>query len=296
MKMSFPYSTPTAIEYRIMEEAIKNSIEKEGNDSTVDSTYFALVEISEKSTNERIRESSHDMAYVMQKFVHRKKGIYSKYFYGPTSDIFENPITSLELETLGEAHELINVMLNSVISIGFQEIRMLPRNIPKFFLIDEAWRLLTDPSVAAAVELGVRTFRKRMGSFGVLTQGLSDFASDRVEEQKIPTGRQIIENCDFSFILKQKPQAVERARASGAIHLSADDWDIITNLEKESGLFSEVFMMTPGGNGVSRIIVDKYSYYCYTTEGREAEKMASLVKHQNLTQAQAAQWMVDNWS
>lgn len=296
MKMAATGGKPTVMERRVMEDALTKSTEKYGEEAEPDTVYEEVLAIASSAQIEELSKTAHAMCISMQKFCLRKRGVYGKYVNGTNAiNYFDNPIVSLELEALGEAQDLINVLLSSMISIGFQEIRTLPRNVKKYFLIDEAWRLLVDEEVGYAAELGVRTFRKRRGCFGILTQGLSDLASEDVEEQKVKTGKQILESCDYTFVLRQKPEAVERVRKSGCLYLTDEEWNLMGNLEQEKGLFAEVFLRTPYGNSVSRVIVDRYSYFTYTSDGAEVEQMEQLIKNNGYSHSQAAEWMVENW-
>ncbi len=298
IKMTHPNGSPNPSTKSLVEEAVRRTVEKEGHEGNPDAVRNELELMRQEFMRDQDKthaEYCAALAQVMNPFCHRKRGRYAKFFHGRGEDLFANPISSLELESLGDAKDLINVLVNTHISNCFQKVRTLPRNLAKFFLIDEAWRLLTDPAVAEAAELGVRTFRKRRACFGLLTQAISDVIAERPEEQKIPTGRQIWGNVEFKFILMQKPEAVFSAKGSGALHMSDEEWELMANLQKQDGVFSEVFFITGNGRGVSRLIVDRFSYFMYSTKGEEVEMMNRLKAEQGMTDVEAAAWMAENY-
>ncbi len=298
IKMTHPFGAPTPESKSIVEEAVRRTVEKEGRDGNPDAVRNEL-ELMRKEfargNMQNLVDICANLSVVIQPYCHRQRGRYAEFFHGKGTDIFANPITSLELESLGDAKELINVLVNTHISNCFQKIRTLPRNLTKFFLIDEAWRLLSDPSVAEAAELGVRTFRKRRACFGLLTQAISDVIAREISEQKIPTGRQIWDNSEFKFILMQHPESVFSAKQSGCLHMSEDEWDLMANLQKMDGVFSEVFFITGKGRGVARLIVDRFSYFMYSTKGEEVEYMNRLKEEKGMSDVEAAAWMAENY-
>ena len=61
-----------------------------------------------------------------------------------------------------------------------------------------------------------------------------------------------------------------------------------------AGYLSEVFMDTPFGRGVGRLVVDRFSYFVYTSDAREIAELESLA-NTGLTYEAAIEKMVEKY-
>lgn len=53
---------------------------------------------------------------------------------------------------------------------------------------------------------------------------------------------------------------------------------LLKSLKSNKPKYPEIFMDTPFGMGISRLAVDPYSYYIYTSDAREIAEIESMVK------------------
>lgn len=189
-------------------------------------------------------------------------GSYERYFNGKNTVNFTNQFTVLELEELkGKAHLQQVVLLQLIYQIQ-QEIYLGERNRKKLVIIDEAWDLLNKGDVAKFIESGYRRFRKYGGSIVIVTQSISDLEGSN-------TGRAILENTATKLILKQDSSSVENLKQRNALGVHESVYELMKTVDTVQGLFSEVFIMSPRGRGIGRLIVNDFQKLLYSTTPEE---------------------------
>ena len=120
------------------------------------------------------------------------------------------------------------------------------------------------------IEEGYRRARKYGGSFTTITQSLLDF------EAFGSVGQVIQSNSAFKFMLESPD--FEKAKTKKLIDYDEFTMNILKSVKSPRPRYSEIFMDTPVGIGVSRLLVDPYSYYLYTSEAGENAEIERLVK------------------
>lgn len=139
---------------------------------------------------------------------------------------------------------------------------MLKKDRQKLILIDEAWDMLTGGNTTNFIETGYRRFRKYGGSCCTITQSVNDFYG-------IPAGVAIIENSDYFFMLRQRPESIEALKKSQRLSLSEGLYDLLRSVHTDVGNYSEVFAYTPDGITIGRLIVERFTQLMYTTKAEE---------------------------
>jgi len=76
---------------------------------------------------------------------------------------------------------------------------------PQAFVLDEAWRFVTDSTVKAYVTEALKTWRKRNAAMLLATQSTEDFAAPDLL-------RTVIESCPTKFFLANPNLDINRAR------------------------------------------------------------------------------------
>lgn len=189
-------------------------------------------------------------------------GSYEKYFNGKNTVTFSNQFTVLELEELKGKSHLQQVVLLQLIYQIQQEIYLGERNRKKLVIIDEAWDLLNKGDVAKFIEAGYRRFRKYGGSIVIVTQSIADLEGSN-------TGRAILDNTATKLILKQDASSVEHLKQRNALGVHESVYDVMKTIDTVAGLFSEVYIMSPRGRGVGRLIVNDFQKLLYSTTPEE---------------------------
>ena len=233
-----------------LEKAIKNSYAAKGNAMTVTDVADYLTAGADKR---RV-----DLGKRL--FPYTASGAYASFFEGECTLLPKQNFVVLELEELRSKKDLQEVVLLALIYQIQQE--MMNRKQNKLVIIDEAWDLLTGGNTTAFMETGYRRFRKYHGACVSITQSMNDF-------YRIPAGQAIIENSDYMFLLRQRPESIEAMKKSQKVALSEGLYELLKSVHTDAGNYSEIFMYTPEGITVSRLVVDRFTQLLYTSKAEE---------------------------
>lgn len=207
----------------------------------------------------------------VQLFPFTEDGAYGKYFKGDANIEFNSDLVVLELQELNGMKDLQSVVLLLLMYKITQEMYLGDRGKKKVVIIDEAWQLLSGGSAAEFIEAGYRTARKFGGSFLTGTQSVNDY-------YKSPASMAALENADWMFLLRQKPESVVAMAKSDKLVIDDATKEVIKSLTKVDGRFAEVFVrcgdLPPT---VGRLIVDPFSLLLYSTHAQDAEAVREYV-------------------
>lgn len=243
-----------------IEEAIQNQFAKKGHSMTVTDVAEFLSQGSDPEQKELAKRL----------YPYTAKGAYANYFEGESTLNPKQRFVVLELEDLKAKKDLQEVVLLTLIYQINQEV-IRDRTEKKILIIDEAWDLLTGGNTTEFMEAAYRRFRKYQGACISITQSINDF-------YRIPAGQAIIENADFMFLLRQRPESIEALRRSQRVSLSEGGYEILKSVHTDSGNYSEIFIYTPVGFTVGRLVLDRFSQLLYTTRPDEYGKLNEYMK------------------
>jgi len=233
-----------------IEEAIKECYMEYGNDTTI-------TNIAEYFTN---KDDPLALSIAKRLFPYTTSGAYGSYFNGKANLQADANLVVMELEELKSKKDLQEVVLLSLI---FQiQQAMMDRETYKILIIDEAWDLLTGGNTTDYMETAYRRFRKYKGACLTITQSVNDF-------YRIPAGIAMIENSDFMFLLRQRPESIKMLKESGRVSLTEGLYELLTSVHTDQGNYSEIFVYTPVGITISRLIVDRFTQLLYTSRADE---------------------------
>lgn len=202
-----------------------------------------------------------DLAKMLYPFT--ASGVYGRFFEGQSNIRFNRDFTVLELEELNVKKDLQSVVLLILLYAMQQEMYLAnDRTRRKVCALDEAWDLLAGGSTAEFFKKGYRRARKYGGCMITATQSINDYFSN-------DAGSAILANSDWVLLLRQKPEAIEQLAASGRMAMNEGIKRLLASVRTEHGLFSEVFVFSPMGNGIGRLLVDPFSQQLYTTKAEE---------------------------
>ncbi|MCL4780796.1 MAG: type IV secretion system protein TraC, partial [Gammaproteobacteria bacterium] len=136
------------------------------------------------------------------------------------------------------------------------------RDRKKIVIIDEAWDLLSGGATAEFIEAGYRRARKYKGAFMSATQGVDDYYRN-------PAAKAALDNSDWMFLLRQKPESIEMMDKLGQLTMDDAMKRLLLSLRTEHGAYSEVFIHSPAGNGIGRLIVDPYSLLLFSSRAED---------------------------
>lgn len=270
------YSTtdeePTQTELQAIKNAVRWAYENEGTDADLRqvSHYLQNIRQYDDTATSKIEEIAKCLAYNLADFL--PGGDYGDFFNGRANfDISSDDFVVLELERLKHLKGLFNVVTLLMVNATTLDMYLSDRSTPRFAIFDEAHLFLRNSGVMAdVIEEGYRRARKYHASFSIITQSCTDLRKFGV------VGDVINGSAAFKFLL----ESPDFAKAKQEKLIDYDDFvmDLLTNtLKSKKGHYSELFMDTPFGLGIGRLIVDPYSYYTFTSSGEEIAEIEGFV-------------------
>ena len=188
-----------------IEEAIQDCYAKKGTRMTV--TDVAAYLSGQKDSRQT------DLAQTL--YPYTKDGAYASFFEGESNLSPTQNFVVMDLDELRSKKDLQEVVLLTLIYQIQQEIAK-DRMQRKIVVVDEAWDLLTGGNTTTFLENGYRRFRKYRGACISITQSVNDF-------YKHPSGRAILENSDFFFLLRQRAESIEALKESKRVDAFGGD-------------------------------------------------------------------------
>jgi len=234
-----------------IEEAIKEKYMEKGSNMTVTDVEQYLL----AKTHEPVA-----LSLAKRLYSYTSQGAYASYFNGEANLTGNTDLVVMELDELKSKKDLQEVVLLTLI-YQIQQA-MMDRSSYKLLIIDEAWDLLRGGNTTAFMETAYRRFRKYKGACFSITQSVNDFYN-------IPSGVAIIENSDFMFLLRQKAESIKMLKDSKRVSLSDGLYELLNDVHTDTGNYSEIFVYTPVGITVGRLIVDRFTQLLYSSKAEE---------------------------
>ena len=288
------YSTsrqvPTETEITLIKNAALNSFHEHGNDADIDRVYEYLKEPSKTSEElldlecgednsciKDIKTLSAQLAFNLRNFT--SLGNLGVWFNGPANlDIAHDDFVVLELEELKSQTELFNVVTLQLLNYVTENLYLSDRSQRRLVIFDEAWQFFSgngsntgETSLLARIIVeGYRRARKYGGSFITITQSLLDLAMFG------DVGQVILSNSAYKFLLQSAD--FEKARSKKLIDYSDFVMKLLKSIRSPKPRYSEIFIDSPVGMGIARLLVDPFSYYLYTSAAEENAMIEKLVR------------------
>ncbi|MES2260952.1 MAG: type IV secretion system protein TraC [Pseudomonadota bacterium] len=202
-----------------------------------------------------------DLAIMLNPYA--KGGQYERFFEGRANIDFSNDFIVIENEELKrkpDLHAVINILLLYRITGEMY----LTRNRKKVLFIDELKQQLgdigaDDPVKAAVVEEAARRARKYGGALCTATQSADDYYGSAQMEAAF--------NCsDWVLLLRQKKESIEILDRKGRLVMDESKKRLLNSLRTEPGVFSELYISSPVGEGVARHILDPATHLLFSNK------------------------------
>lgn len=264
-QMANPRGSLDNYSYSVLAAAIKRVWDAKGRKATITDIYNLLKTGRLSDDGEHERELTR-LATALEPYT--RYGVYSSYFEGEASIQFHKNFVVLELEELKSKKDLQAVVMQLMMYRITQEM-YLDRSKRKLVIIDEAWDLMGSGSSASFIESGYRRARKYGGAFGTITQSVEDYYKNEATKAAIT-------NADWLFLLRQKPESIERLGKEGKLHV--DEWmkRQLSSVSTEHGYYSEIYVHSPIGSGIGRLILDPFSMLLYSTRAEDFQSIKML--------------------
>lgn len=290
--------TNAETEMTILNSAARWAWKEEGNEADINTIYEYLHEYPKYAPEELrvvagensvFKAAAGILAHNIRKFT--SKGSYGKWFCGRSNfDISSDEFVVLELEHLKPVKDLFKVITLQVINAVTQDLYLSDRSRRRLIIFDEAWQFLKEGSGALQdiIEEGYRRARKYGGSFSIITQSILDI------KQFGSVGDVILANSAFKFYLESND--FEKAKKEKLIDLSEFEMQLLKSVKSNRPKYSEMLMDTPYGIGVTRLAVDRFSYYLFTSDAKEKAEIDDIVKKGRKDYAEAIEEMVRRYT
>lgn len=258
-QMVSPREPLDGFQYSTLGAAIKTVWKAKGKAMTVSDVHDLLatgrIDAESRDEDRRLK----DLAAML--FPYTREGAYGKYFESSATIDFSADFIVLELEELKSKKDLQTVVLLIVMYRITREM-YFSRERKKIVIIDEAWDLLSGGATAEFIEAGYRRARKYRGAFMAATQGVDDYYRNAA-------AKAALDNSDWMFLLRQKSESIEMLDKLGQLAMDDNMKRLLQSLRTEHGAYSEIFIHSPVGNGIGRLLVDPYSLLLFSSRAED---------------------------
>ena len=261
----------TTSEWNLLKSAVQWTVDTGRGHHGVDAVREWLGRYPDNATSDLDRvdhlvPTARELAFNLRDF--GSDGAYGHFFNGrSTFDISHDEFVVLELERLKALPDLFNVIVMVVVNAVTQELYLSARDRPRFVLCDEAAQFMTRSDgqdlsrLAEAFGQGYRRARKYQGSFGIVLQSMNDLLLFG------GTGQVILENAATRFLLQGS--TYDKAVENKILDYSGFVLDLLKSVRNAKPNYSEVFIDSPLGLGIARLVVDPFSYWINTSAPNE---------------------------
>ena len=267
--MAWPTQTDQDIpqwEYQLIPEAIGGAWDKYKEKLELRHVAEWLMNYDDDEEDHSIRAKK-----IAQQIGAYATGRYARWFEGAREVEFNNRFVVIELDELKSDPELKAIVLSLCVNQITRDMYLQGAEKPKCLLVDEAWDLLSNDMTAYVIEQAFRIARKYYGAAGIITQSFSDY-------YKYPAAKAALDNANWRFTLKQSQPSLKFAVDEGLF-----DNEVLQELARSvttlKGEYSEVLIQSgSGGTGLYRLLLDRHSYYYYTSDSRDKQKIKDLTE------------------
>ena len=262
----------------LIKSAVEWAYNNEGNEASINTIYnylksfpkHASEDIKELKSKENITLQAHTLAFNMKDFT--KGGMYGRYFSGKSEfDISSDEFVVLELEHIISRPDLFKVITQLVITAVTQDLYLSDRSRNRLIVFDEFWQYGGKGKLLAnTCESAYRRVRKYGGGIAIVTQDVMDL------KQFGELGQVLLSNSAFKFYLEST--SFEKAQSEKILNFDEFTMNWLNTLKSKKPDYSEIFIDSPFGMGVVRLLVDPYSYYVYTSDAKDVSAIENLIK------------------
>lgn len=268
-KMAAPEGGLDDYRLAILEEAIKS----------VWNHYGSTMTVSEVSDWCNVQDDNRIRDIGRQLFPFTRLGSYGHWFDGANNLEFDRDFVVLELEELKSKRTLQQVVLLQLVAKINHEM-YLTRGRKKILVVDEAWDLLDDPTMAKAMEGAYRRARKYDGAIVIVTQNIADLFTS-------PNARAIYQNSAWQLVLQQRSEAIDAAIESKQFNIEPYGVNVIKSVHTLPGKYSEIMIKRSENDwGVVRLVTDRFTQVLFSTKGTERNAILDAIERgENVTTA-----------
>lgn len=233
-------------------------------DHVVDYLIKHRSKLYEKSGGNKIIDRIDEIVFLLKKYT--TTGFYGDFFNSsePTlSDDMQFVVT--ELGALRSQSNLLMAVLFTLMIWSENMMYRTPRDLRKMNLIDEGWKLLagTNPKIGMFIEEGYRTARRHNGSFGTVTQSISD-------KNLSNAALAAYNNSSFKFTLMQDPKSFETFKIQEPNAFNEYEFDLIKKFPPARKVgYSSLLVNVGEYSSFHRLLLDPLTTELFSSTGED---------------------------
>ncbi|MGV6987286.1 TraG/VirB4 family ATPase [Providencia hangzhouensis] len=262
-------ASPNGILDEVHEALILDSITEQFPKYQQDMRIDHVVEYLEKH-RDRIQEKNaskivdriDEITYLLRKYT--TKGIYGEFFNSSEPTLRDDmQFVVTELGALRANGDLLMAVLFTLMIWSENMMYQTERSLRKMNIIDEGWKLLSgsNPKIRAFIEEGYRTARRHNGSFGTVTQSISD-------KNLSTAALAAYDNSSFKLTLMQDAKSFESFKQKEPNAFSEYEFDLIKKFPpaKKVG-YSSLLVNVGEYSSFHRLLLDPLTNELFSSKG-----------------------------
>ena len=192
------------------------------------------------------------------------------------ASLFEQKFVVFEIDKIKEDPVLFPIVVLIIMDVFLQKMRL--KKGRKAIIIEEAWKAVATPRMAAYLQFLFKTVRKFNGIAGVVTQELEDLLSSDILKKAV------VANADVTILLDQskfKDSYKDVTEQLGLTQVQLQQIFTINQLKNKEGraYFREVWIRRGDTWDVFGVEEPPECYWAYTTERLEKEALKIYERH-----------------
>lgn len=237
-------------------------------------SFNSFYEFSIKELQRLTKAHNVDFAIDNYKFILKKFYIGGEYQTILNDDmdttLLDEPFIVFEIDAIKDHPILFPITTLIIMDVFTQKMRLRPNR--KAFIIEEAWKAIASPTMAAYILYIWKTCRKFWGEAVVVTQELEDILHNPILKNTI------LANSDTRILLDQKKFKDSYDEVAAVLSLSVKERNkifTINRLDNKEGRsrFNEVYISIGGEGNVYGVENSPTEYFLFTTERKEKEAL-----------------------
>jgi conjugal transfer ATP-binding protein TraC len=249
------------VQYKAISKTVLTLWSEYGQDLTVTALRDRLVTGTIAELGIKHDQRIRDLAIMLNPF--SRGGQYERFFEGRNNVDFSNSLVVIETEWLKRKPDL-QVVASILLLYQITGQMYLTRNSKKILIVDELKQQLADtgqddPVLAAVLEEASRRARKYGGALVTATQDGDDYYGSIQMEAAFKCA-------DWVFLLRQKPESIDLLAEKKRLSIDEAKKRLLNSLHKEDGVYSEMYVSSPIGEGVMRLVLDPATHLLFSNK------------------------------
>lgn len=238
---------------------------------------FSIETIEQIKEEKRIEFEINNYKFILEKFY--KGGRLEDILNQDTDDtLFDERFIVFEIDNIKDDPVLFPVITLLIMDVFIQKMRL--KSNRKGLIIEEAWKAIMSPLMAANILYLYKTVRKFRGFACLVTQDIEDILKSETIQNAI------ISNSDTTVLLDQRKFRDNYEDIASLLALNETQQSLIFTVNdfnnfNNRGYFKEAYIKRGATGEVYGIEVSDEEYLAYTTERLEKEWVGHYVKKNN---------------